>query len=218
MIRGQSIVLGTRSPGKLRELGPIFAAAGLRVIGLDELGVGHDPEEDAVEKHDTFEENALAKAAWYHRRTGMPAVADDSGLAVDALNGAPGVHSKRWSASTGLTGLALDEANNRKLVDALRNLSERRARYVCAAAFVHGDVRLVSRGETRGRIVLEPRGTNGFGYDPYFESSELGSTFGEASIEAKERISHRGRAFRALIEQLLGANVVGGVANRAGTD
>ncbi len=131
-------------------------------------------------------------------------MADDSGLAVDALSGAPGVHSKRWSGRPDLDGQALDDENNRLLLARLgaAGSADRRARYVCAAAFVDGSRELVCRGETEGEITSDPRGANGFGYDPYFLSRELGRTFGEASREEKEIVSHRGRAFRALLLQL----------------
>lgn len=197
------LLLATRSAGKLRELRPMFAAAGLAVESLEEFGVVEHPDEDGVEAFDTFEENALAKARYFHGRTGLPVVADDSGLAVDALGGAPGVRSKRWSGRIDLSGQALDDANNAKLLARLRDEPQRSARYVCAAAFTDGERDIVVRGVTEGAILDEARGEGGFGYDPYFWSNELGVTFGEASREAKEVVSHRGRAFRALLAQLM---------------
>lgn len=196
------LILATRSAGKLRELKPLFAARGLAVIDLAEAGVAELPDEDAVEAFDTFEANALAKARYFHAKTGKPAIADDSGIAVVGLGGAPGVRSKRWSGRTDLSGQALDDENNRLLLERLRGTSDRRAYYVCAAAYVDGAGELVARGEVHGRIIEAPRGVGGFGYDPYFFADELGETFGEASREAKERVSHRGRAFRALLDQL----------------
>lgn len=198
-----ALLLATRSTGKVRELRPIFAAAGLEVVSLDESGVAERADEEGVEAFETFEENALAKARYFHARTGMPVVADDSGLAVDVLNGAPGVRSKRWSGRTDLAGKALDDANNARLLARLRDEPRRSARYVCAAAFTDGVRDLVVRGETEGAIVDVARGEGGFGYDPYFWSRELGVTFGEASREAKEVVSHRGRAFRALLAALM---------------
>lgn len=160
------------------------------------------PEEDALEDFSTFEENALAKARFFFQRSGLTTIADDSGLAVNALGGRPGVHSKRWSGRTDLSGQALDDENNRLLLEAMSSQEDRTASYICAAAYVDGEAEFVSRGEVDGRISLDPSGAHGFGYDPYFVSSELGCTFGEASRERKELVSHRGRAFRALISML----------------
>ena len=196
------VLLATRSEGKLRELRPLFASAGIRVQDLRETQVGEAPDEDAVEAFDTFAANAVAKARYFHVLTGLPTVADDSGLEVAALNGQPGVRSKRWSGRTDLSGQALDDANNARLLEALRNVKHPVARYVCAAAYCDGAREEVVLGETTGAMVLDARGGEGFGYDPYFFSDELGATFGESSREAKERVSHRGRAFRALLERI----------------
>ena len=196
------VLLATRSEGKLRELRPLFASAGISVRDLREAHVGIAPDEDAVEAYDTFAANALAKARYFHQLTGLATVADDSGLEVVALNGQPGVRSKRWSDRSDLSGQALDDANNEKLLDALRPLEKPVARYVCAAAYCDGAREEVVLGETSGAIVRDARGGEGFGYDPYFFSDELGATFGESSREAKERVSHRGRAFRALLERI----------------
>lgn len=197
-----TILLATRSPGKLRELRPMFAAAGLAVQDLEGAALAASPDEDLVEAFDTFEANALAKARYFHALTGRPVVADDSGLEVAALGGAPGVRSRRWSGRSDLAGQALDDANNAKLLEALAGVPSPSARYVCAAAYCDGERMFVERGETDGAIVREPRGEEGFGYDPYFLSSELGATFGESTREAKERVSHRARAFRALLARL----------------
>jgi XTP/dITP diphosphohydrolase len=198
----EPILLATRSAGKLHELEPLFAAAGLPILSLGDTVITEAQDEEAIEAFETFEENALAKARYFHVLYGGPVVADDSGLAVEALGGAPGVRSKRWSGRGDLTGRALDEANNARLLESLRGVSDRRARYVCAAAYVDDDHELVRVGETAGVIVDSPRGAHGFGYDPYFVSGELGVTFGEAPREAKEAVSHRGRAFRALLDAL----------------
>ena len=135
---------------------------------------------------DTFEENALAKARYFHARTGRPTVADDSGLAVDALGGGPGVLSKRWSGRADLAGQALDDENNRLLLERLRGVDGPRARYVCAAAFVDGRREVVCRGEVHGSIVDEARGAHGFGYDPYFVSSEIGADVWRDAIACGE--------------------------------
>ena len=134
--------------------------------------------------------------------SGLPTLADDSGLRVDALDGAPGVWSKRFSGRNDLSGQELDDANNAKLMSELRGQENRLASYACAAAWVNGREELVAMGETSGRIVDEPSGDNGFGYDPYFFSTELGKTFGDAATAEKQVVSHRGRAFRALAAAL----------------
>lgn len=192
-------LLATRSAGKLRELTPIFQQAEVEIVTLDMAGIHESREESAVETYATFEDNALAKARYFKEKSGLPTFADDSGLELLALGGAPGVRSKRWSGRTDLRGQALDDANNEELLRALRISADRRARYVCAAALVSDDGELVRRWTVDGEIVTEARGENGFGYDPFFLSTELGVTFGEASLAEKERVSHRGRAFRELL-------------------
>jgi len=198
----RSVLLATRSEGKLRELRPLFEAAGIAVADLREAALPPSPDEDGVEAFDTFEANALAKARYFHALTGRPAVADDSGLEIVALGGQPGVRSKRWSGRSDLSGQALDDANNARLRDAIRDIAEPEARYVCAAAYCDGVREEVTRGETAGVMVRDARGEHGFGYDPYFFSVELGATFGESARDVKERVSHRGRAFRGLLERL----------------
>lgn len=198
----REIVLATRSHGKLRELAPLLAAHGFRALTLDDVGVAETRDEDAIEAFETFEENARAKAAWFAARLpGRLVLADDSGLAVDALGGAPGVRSKRWSGAA-RTGQALDDANNAKLLAALVHARDRTARYVCVAAVRGPHGAWEARGECVGRIVEVPSGAGGFGYDPYFWSDELAMTFGDASREAKERVSHRARAVRAVLESM----------------
>lgn len=199
------ILLATRSSGKLRELGQMFAGAGIQVLQLDQAGIPETAAEADIECFDTFEANALAKARYFFARAGgMPVVADDSGLEVLSLGGLPGVRSKRWSGRDDLAGADLDAANNARLVNAVRDLEDCRARYVCVAAYLDAEREITTRGEVSGTISTVPRGANGFGYDPYFTSSELGCTFGEASDEEKEGVSHRARAFGALMQQLIG--------------
>ncbi len=197
-----AVLLATRSPGKLRELRAMFAAAGISTRDLEEAGIPAAPDEDDIECFETFEENAMAKARYFHRRTGAPVVADDSGLEVAVLGGMPGVRSRRWSGRDDLDGVALDEANNRVLLAALQGKADRRARYVCVAAYCDGDRELTARGEAAGLILEARRGEEGFGYDPYFYSLDLAAGFGEVGSAGKERVSHRGRAMRALIAQL----------------
>ena len=198
----ESLLIATRSSGKLRELRELFRATGIVVVDLADAGIEASAEEDDLENADTFEENALAKARYFASRAKCAVVADDSGLEVEALGGQPGVRSKRWSGRADLSGIALDEANNARLLEALRGVTNRRARYVCVAAFADGATELICRGAASGEILDRPRGRGGFGYDPYFRSDELGKTFAEASVGEKERVSHRGRAFRALIAAL----------------
>ena len=197
---GRRVVVATRNAGKLRELLPLFRGAGLDAVTLVDAGIDPDPAEEEIETAETFEGNALAKARYFHARSGLPAIADDSGLSVAALGGAPGVRSRRWSGRLDLEGEALDAANNALLLERLRGVADRRARFVCAAAFVDGPRELVRLGECAGHIAHAPaRGAHGFGYDPLFVSEELGATFAEVDREAKSRVSHRARAFRALL-------------------
>ena len=198
-----ALLLATRSEGKIREITPMFAAAGLTLVSLHDLGISESDEEYDLECYDTFEENALAKARYFYEISGgIPTVADDSGLEVEPLGGHPGVASKRWSGRTDLHGASLDAANNEKLVTAVAGHERPAARYVCVAAYVAAGLEITTRGETAGTIIQSPRGIEGFGYDPHFFSSELERTFGESSVAEKEAVSHRGRAFRALLSRI----------------
>ena len=196
------MLLATRSAGKLRELQPLLLARGIGIIALDDAGIAESDAEDTLEVYATFEENALAKARYFARVSGRPTLADDSGLVVDALGGQPGVMSKRWSGRLDLAGQALDDENNRLLLEALRGKPDRRAHYVCAAAYADGVREFVVRGEVHGRVLESARGVGGFGYDPYFLSDELGKSFGEATRDEKATVSHRARAFAALLDEL----------------
>jgi XTP/dITP diphosphohydrolase len=196
------IVLATRSHHKLRELQELLQLRRAELVTLDDLGVPGEPVEDA----ETFEANAAKKARWAARATGLPALADDSGVEVEALGGAPGVRTRRYAGPD-----ATDTQNNEKLLSALagRPSSERSARYVCVLALAFPDAAgprggltpLLRRGTSRGRIATAPRGNGGFGYDPIFEPDcepPGGRTFGEWTTEAKHRVSHRGRAARRM--------------------
>jgi len=209
-VTARRFLLATRSEGKLRELREIFAGFGLEVVDLSSLGIPKAEAEDTLEAFETFEENALAKARYFYEAAGgIPTFGDDSGMCVDALGGEPGVYSKRWSGRDDLDGAALDASNNEKLV---RRIEQARAeqgsrftdaaRYVAVAAFKDTDGEVVRRGEIEGRVILTPRGTGGFGYDPYFEAPDLGGTFAESPIEKTARASHRSRAFHALLAAL----------------
>ena len=203
-------ILATRNAGKVRELRALFADAGIDVVDLDDAGIDERAEEESIEVFDTFEANALAKARYYSARAGgRTVVADDSGLEVLALGGEPGVRSKRWSGRDDLTGPALDAANNALLLSRLNGVADRRARFVCAAAWCSGGESLVVRGEVAGSIVDEGSGREGFGYDPYFFVTALGRTLGAATVAEKQGVSHRGRAFAALLEALASRGLVG---------
>jgi XTP/dITP diphosphohydrolase len=187
----------TGNPGKLREFR--MAAQGNPVE--IELLAGYRDISPCVEDGATFEENAVIKALHYAPHASGLLFADDSGLEVDALGGAPGVFSARFAGPR-----AGDEANNRLLLEKLRGVANRSARFVCALALAEGGrVRSVYRGQVEGILIAEPRGQAGFGYDPLFWSPALGCTFGEATDEQKFALSHRGQALRAMLADLLGS-------------
>jgi XTP/dITP diphosphohydrolase len=199
------LLAATRSAGKQREIRRVLEPAGLDVVFPDEVGLWETGIEATLETAETFEGNARRKAEHFARRSGLPTVADDSGLEVFALGGAPGVCSRRFAAASGSAD-AVDAANNAELLRRLRGASEarRRARYRCVLVLLRepSAVPEIFEGVAGGRILEEPRGQGGFGYDPLFFSDELGRTFGEATAEEKDAVSHRGRALRALIESL----------------
>jgi len=202
------LVLATRSAHKIREIRKILEMVpGLRVLDLAEVGVPYDSVEGDLEPYDTFEANAASKAGYFQGITGLPTVADDSGIEIDLLGGAPGVRSKRFAPDQSLDGLALDQANNAHLLASLGDAppTKRTARYVCVAVLNRGDpdAATVVRGEAPGRILDAPRGSGGFGYDPLFYDEELGRTFAEIAPEEKNARSHRGKAFGKLAEELI---------------
>jgi XTP/dITP diphosphohydrolase len=200
------LLVATRNPGKVREIREILADfPEMEIVGLDELGIEETPDEDALEVFETFEENALAKARYFASRTGELTLADDSGICVDALGGAPGVRSRRFADEEESRGLRQDEANNRHLLRLLADLppGRRTARYVCAAALAGASGwEEVHLGTCDGVILDAPRGSGGFGYDPLFWLPEEGMTFGELPPARKNAVSHRGRAVRAAVEAL----------------
>lgn len=200
------LLVATRSPDKLREIRQILSGlSDWEILGLHQLGIPETPEEAGLESFYTFEANALAKARYFAGRAGMLTLADDSGLCVDALDGAPGVRSKRFSGASGLTGRDLDRANNELLLRLLvdTEMGARTARYVCAAALADLNAQEdVSRGTCEGVILFEPRGSGGFGYDPLFYLPEEHATFGELPPERKNELSHRSRAVRQVIPAL----------------
>ncbi len=196
-MNAMKVVLASGNPGKLREMRQLLAPSGLEVLAQDQLGV---PE--AEETGLTFVENALIKARNAARHSGLPAIADDSGIEVDALAGAPGIHSARFAGPD-----AEDAANNALLLEKLRDVPEsaRTARYQCLMVFLRHDrdpVPLICQGSWEGIIVDTPRGENGFGYDPYFFVPDQHCTAAELPPEDKNRLSHRGQALRALAEKI----------------
>ncbi len=200
------LVVATRSRHKMREIGQILAdVPDLELLSLDEAGVAYSPEEEGLEPFDTFEENAASKARYFQRLSGLPTVADDSGLEVESLEGGPGVRTKRFAPGEDLEGKERDEANNRHLLRLMEGVppSQRGARYVCVAALAwDADGIEAFRGEAPGRVLETPRGSSGFGYDPIILDTRSGRSFAELSPEEKNERSHRGRAFRALARAL----------------
>ena len=189
------LVVASNNPGKLREFGQMLAPLGWETIPQKELDV---PE--CEEPHVTFVENALAKARHAAACTGLPALADDSGLCVHALGGAPGVFSARYAGEP-----KSDERNNEKLVADLADRSDRRAHYVCVLVFVHhadDPQPIITEGEWHGEIVDVPRGQGGFVYDPYFFLPDAGATAAELDSAEKNRRSHRGKALAQLVARL----------------
>ena len=198
------VVLASNNLGKLRELGELFAPLGVELVPQASLGIG-----EAEEPHPTFVENAIAKARHAARASGLPALADDSGICVDALGGAPGVHSARWAQLAG--GPKSDEANNARLVSALAGASDRAARYVCVLALLRSaddPQPLIAEGLWCGEVTDTPRGSGGFGYDPHFWLPELGCTVAELDAPRKHALGHRGQATRALFERLAALRLV----------
>jgi len=193
-----TVVLASNNAGKLREFSALLGTAGLHIVAQGDL---HVPEAD--EPYTTFVENALHKARHAAQHTGLAALADDSGLCVDALGGAPGVLSARYAAQNG--GARSDAANNAKLIHDLAAHTQRSAMYVAVLVFVRHarDPRpLIAEGTWRGQIIDTPRGTQGFGYDPHMFFPALGKTAAELSPAEKNRLSHRGQALRALLAAL----------------
>jgi XTP/dITP diphosphohydrolase len=188
------LLLATRNPGKIAELREMLAGRPWRIQSLDDVGFDQPLDEPGA----GYLESALAKATVVSEATGLSALADDSGIEVDALGGWPGPHSARWMGEAASDGDRL-----RGLIDevARRSPGDRRVRYVCVAALARpGADPVTARGECLGTLIDEPRGQNGFGYDPAFLSADLGMTFAEATDEAKARVSHRARAIARLAE------------------
>jgi len=191
----KKLVLASSNPGKLREFEALLAPLGMEIVPQSSLGVA-----DAEEPHGSFVENALAKARHASRRTKLPALADDSGICVAALGGEPGVHSARFAGEP-----RSDARNNEKLVGMLADKDSRRAHYYCVIVLMrHAEdpEPIIAEGSWAGEIVAEPRGANGFGYDPHFFLRDLGKTAAELDPGEKNLVSHRGKALRRLLAKL----------------
>lgn len=194
----KKILIASNNPGKQREIGQILAPLGIEVVPQSAFGV---PEAD--EPHGTFVENALAKARHAAELTGLPALADDSGLCVDALGGAPGVFSARFAGEP-----KSDPRNNARLIEVLDREQNRAAHYYCVIVLMRHSKDpqpLIAEGEWRGEILRGPRGGGGFGYDPLFFDPDLGKTGAELAPEDKNRVSHRGKALGCLLRRLQAA-------------
>lgn len=200
------LLFATRSKGKQEEARRLLEPSGIEVVFPEQAGVYPTPEEERLELHDSFAANARAKAEYFAKQTGLPTVADDSGLEVFTLGGEPGVRSRRWAGAEG-SEAEVTAANNAFLLKRLRGAPEarRRARYRCALVLYRTPKGFPEtfEGTCNGRILEEPRGTQGFGYDPLFLDDELNKTFGEATAEEKDAVSHRGRAIGLLREALV---------------
>lgn len=194
------VVLASNNAGKLREFSAILSTAGIEMLPQSQLNVT-----EAEEPYGTFVENALVKARHACQQTGLPALADDSGLCVAALGGAPGVYSARYASQDG--GARSDAANNAKLVADMAGHSDRRATYVAVLVFLSSaqDPRpIIVEGSWQGQILDQPRGDHGFGYDPHFFLPDLGLTAAELAPDQKNRFSHRARALQGLLQVLQG--------------
>ena len=192
----QKLILASNNPGKLREFQFLLQPLGIEVLTQSQLGI-----EDAEEPHVTFIENALAKARHVSRLSGLPALADDSGICVTALGGVPGVISARYAGDNPKS----DARNNEKLLQAMQGVTDRRAHYYCVLVLLqHADdpQPLIAEGEWHGEIALQLEGDGGFGYDPLFWLSDFGKTSAQLEREQKHAISHRGKALKVLLEKL----------------
>ncbi len=195
------VVLATTNRGKLADFRLLFRDSGIELVAPADVGVTLDVEETG----ETFLENALLKARAHVAATGLPALADDSGIVAHVLGNEPGVRSARYAGEP-----SDDHANNRLLIEKLRGIPDRRGSFICALALVLPDGReFTAEGRCDGRIIDEERGTNGFGYDSIFFRDDLGLTFGEATPEQKNARSHRGAAARALLERLRRERIAG---------
>ena len=191
----KQVVIASNNAGKLREIARILEPLGMQASPQSNFGVPECPE-----PHVTFIENCIAKARFASAHPGLPALADDSGICVDALNGAPGVYSARYAGDP-----KSDERNNQKLIESLQGVANRKAHYYCVMVYVRyadDPQPLIAEGRWHGEIIDTPRGDGGFGYDPYFLVPQFGKTGAELDMDTKNGLSHRGQALRELAEKL----------------
>ena len=196
----KKLVIASNNPGKVREFQFLLQPINIEVLTQDALGIV-----ETEEPHHTFVENALAKARHVSRLSGLPTMADDSGICVDALNGAPGVQSARYAGDNPKS----DQRNNEKLLQDMRGVKNRRAHYYCVLVLLrhaNDPQPLIAEGEWHGEIALQPAGDGGFGYDPLFWLSELSLTSAQLGREQKQALSHRGKAMRVMLDRLLNSS------------
>lgn len=191
----QKILFATKNLGKLKEVSHVIGETGIELLSLKDFNnIG-----EIVEDGRTFEENAIKKANYAYEKLSLPIIADDSGLVVEQLNDEPGIYSARYAGVS-----ATDEENNNKLISKLINLPQpHKAKFVCAAVYFNGSELLKTKGEIVGQIIHEPRGKNGFGYDPLFLPEGYDKTTAELELEEKNKISHRSKAFKLLFKMIM---------------
>lgn len=194
------ILFATKNKGKYKEVKNIFSDTAIELLSLNEF----DDAIDVVEDGRTFEENALKKAVEIYSHFKMPVISDDSGLVVEQLKGAPGIHSSRYSGDN-----ATDKKNNLKLLEELKFFPQpHSAKFVCTAVYIDSKNNIITNDEIKGQIISEPRGTNGFGYDPLFLPEGYNKTSAEISFDIKNKISHRAKAFNKLKQLLVDNNII----------
>lgn len=193
------VLLASRNEHKVGEIRDLLSDLPIELVSPNDVGIPEDPAEEAIEQYETFAANALAKASWFRARSGLPTLADDSGLCVDALGGGPGVHSRRF-APGGAESEGQDASNNRHLLSLLESVPAdgRGACYICALAFIDDNSQVVVFGRVDGAITDAERGSGGFGYDPLFIPDGYEETFGELPATVKASHSHRAAAVRSI--------------------
>ena len=194
----QKIIFATKNTGKLREVSHIFGDKDFELLSLNDF----NNVEEIVEDGNSFEENAVKKAKFIFEKFKVPVIADDSGLVVEQLNYEPGIYSARYAGEN-----ATDEENNLKLINNIKNFPQpHKAKFICAAVYYDGRKLLTAHGEIEGQIIHQPRGKNGFGYDPLFLPDGYNQTTAELSLDEKNKISHRSKAFKSLLKMIKGGN------------
>lgn len=196
--RKQKIIFATKNPGKVKEVSHIFGDKDFELLSLNDFNNICE----IVEDGSSFEENSIKKAKSVFEKFKMPVIADDSGLVVEQLNGEPGIYSARYAGEN-----ATDEENNLKLINNIKSFPQpHKAKFVCAAVYYDGTKLLTAQGEIEGQIIHQPRGKNGFGYDPLFLPDGYNQTTAELSLDEKNKISHRSKAFKSLLKKIEGGS------------